>query len=481
MPRASGVCGSVADPARRSDGAEPAVDGSDALHRVARRHGLVLRLGGGPRRPVAGRAPRHRRWRRGARRGGVVHLRSARLRHPFRHAVGRGPAPLPPRGVPPGPLRPLRRDERAAPRRAGAVLAGGGGHRPRRGVRRRGRGASAARPTSPGGARDPRGGATSTWQMECGVGVARTKLLAKLASRAAKPVLTHDGPRPGPGVVVVLPGPGAVVPPPPAGAGPVGSGPRHGARDSRRSGSSPSAIWPASPRTRCAARSASPTAVSWPSWPGVRTPDPVEPNRDAKSVGHEETFAVDIDSHDGLHRHVVRMADAVGTRLREARADGSDGHREGPLRRPRHHHPVAHGGGAARLPPRPRGGGRGPARRRGRGAGCPPPGGVGLGPRRLRHHRAPALLRRRRCGAGPARLGARWRSGAPWGAAPLAVRRARRPRGTVGSSTSRRARPWRRRVSWPGTRWRRRCRPSGPATATRRWALPPWWAETGWR
>jgi DNA polymerase-4 len=44
--------------------------------------------------------------------------------------------------------------------------------------------------------------------------------------------------------------------------------------------------------------------------------------REVKSVGHEETFAVDIDSHDGLHGHVVRMADAVGTRLREARLVG---------------------------------------------------------------------------------------------------------------------------------------------------------------
>ena len=41
--------------------------------------------------------------------------------------------------------------------------------------------------------------------MDCAVGVARTKLMAKLASRAAKPRADPDGPRPGPGVVVVLP------------------------------------------------------------------------------------------------------------------------------------------------------------------------------------------------------------------------------------------------------------------------------------
>jgi DNA polymerase-4 len=48
----------------------------------------------------------------------------------------------------------------------------------------------------------------------------------------------------------------------------------------------------------------------------------VEATREVKSVGHEETFAVDIADHEGLHRHVVRMADAVGTRLRESRLAG---------------------------------------------------------------------------------------------------------------------------------------------------------------
>ena len=42
-------------------------------------------------------------------------------------------------------------------------------------------------------------------ELNCAVGVARTKLLAKLASRAAKPTAAMAGPRPGPGVVVVPP------------------------------------------------------------------------------------------------------------------------------------------------------------------------------------------------------------------------------------------------------------------------------------
>jgi DNA polymerase-4 len=45
----------------------------------------------------------------------------------------------------------------------------------------------------------------------------------------------------------------------------------------------------------------------------------VESSREAKSVGHEETFAADLHRHDELHAHLVRMADAVGNRVREAR------------------------------------------------------------------------------------------------------------------------------------------------------------------
>ena len=42
--------------------------------------------------------------------------------------------------------------------------------------------------------------------LECSVGVGRSKLIAKLASRAAKPVVTPDGPLAGRGVVAVVAG-----------------------------------------------------------------------------------------------------------------------------------------------------------------------------------------------------------------------------------------------------------------------------------
>ncbi|HZU80769.1 MAG TPA: hypothetical protein VE991_12705, partial [Acidimicrobiales bacterium] len=48
----------------------------------------------------------------------------------------------------------------------------------------------------------------------------------------------------------------------------------------------------------------------------------VEPDRAVKSVGHEETFASDLHSHEALHGHLVRMADAVANRLVEAGRQG---------------------------------------------------------------------------------------------------------------------------------------------------------------
>ncbi len=42
----------------------------------------------------------------------------------------------------------------------------------------------------------------------------------------------------------------------------------------------------------------------------------VEPDRQTKSIGHEETFPRDHHSHRTLERELVRLGDSVGARLR---------------------------------------------------------------------------------------------------------------------------------------------------------------------
>jgi DNA polymerase IV len=158
-------------------------------------------------------------------------------------------------------------------------------------------------------------------EMECGVGVARTKLLAKLASRAAKPVLTPEGPRPGPGVFVVLPSDElAFLHPLPVRAL-WGVGPATARRLDALGVTTIGELARIPEDTLCRAVG---VANGHQLAQLARGEDPrrVEASRAVKSVGHEETFAADIVDHDGLHHHVVRMADAVGTRLREARLAG---------------------------------------------------------------------------------------------------------------------------------------------------------------
>ncbi len=154
-------------------------------------------------------------------------------------------------------------------------------------------------------------------RLACSVGVGRTKLMAKLASKAAKPVATREGIAPGPGVVMVPPEQELdFLHPLPV-----------------------RALWGVGPVTARRLESLGVTTVGdiaglppgalerylGPSAGGHldalargEDPRPVIPEQAAKSIGHEETFASDLWDPADLHRHLARMVDASATNLRQS-------------------------------------------------------------------------------------------------------------------------------------------------------------------
>ena len=153
-------------------------------------------------------------------------------------------------------------------------------------------------------------------ELDCSVGVASSKFVAKLASKGAKPRVTPTGVRPGVGVLVVAPG---------------------GERDFV----APlpvSALWGVGPATlakleRLAVRTVADLAALPPTVleraVGVahgrhlaglaRAEDDrdVVPDRRAKSIGNEETFSRDLVTIDEARRELVRLSDSVAARLRD--------------------------------------------------------------------------------------------------------------------------------------------------------------------
>ena len=151
--------------------------------------------------------------------------------------------------------------------------------------------------------------------LQCSVGVAPNKFLAKLASKAAKPIAGPRGVDPGPGVVEVRPGEElAFLHPLPV-----------------------KALWGVGPATlerleRLGVRTVADLAAidegalvaSIGKAHGRHLHQlslaiddrPVEVERQLKSIGHEETFATDRHTIDELRRELVRLSDGVASRLR---------------------------------------------------------------------------------------------------------------------------------------------------------------------
>ncbi len=157
--------------------------------------------------------------------------------------------------------------------------------------------------------------------LACSVGVATTKFVAKLASEAAKPSSDRSGVHEGKGVFVVASGEELPFLHPLPVEALWGVGPATAER-LRRLGVGSVGDLAALPLDavegavgRASGRHLHALAC------GI-DPRPVEPDRAVKSVGHEETYATDRFDRDDLRRDVVRMADAVASRVRKAGVTG---------------------------------------------------------------------------------------------------------------------------------------------------------------
>ncbi len=153
--------------------------------------------------------------------------------------------------------------------------------------------------------------------LNCAVGIGRTKMVAKLASRAAKPRATRQGIDPGPGVVLVsaereLEFLHAHLVEALWGVGPATTERLHnlGVRTVGQLAALPPDILE---RRLGRASGLHLAALAR----GI-DPSPVTPDRPAKSIGHEETFSQDLVDAAVLERHVLRMSESVATMLRGA-------------------------------------------------------------------------------------------------------------------------------------------------------------------
>ena len=153
--------------------------------------------------------------------------------------------------------------------------------------------------------------------LACSVGVAPSKFVAKLASEAAKPRVGRRGPEPGLGVKVVEAGEVlAFLHPLPVQAL-WGVGPKTLEKLHRLGVDTIAGLARLDERATLAALGAANGAHLRRLSLGLDDRD-VVPERRAKSIGHEETFASDHRRLDTLQHELVRLGDSVAARLRGA-------------------------------------------------------------------------------------------------------------------------------------------------------------------
>jgi DNA polymerase-4 len=151
----------------------------------------------------------------------------------------------------------------------------------------------------------------------CCIGVASNKFLAKLASVEAKPKALPDRIEPGLGVKVVDPDAEQEFLDPLAVQRLWGVGPATLERLHRLGITHVVDLHRVDPTAVAAAlgKNQADHLIALSTGSDDR---PVEPDRDAKSIGHEETFASNTHLASEMRTHLVRLADAVASRLRKA-------------------------------------------------------------------------------------------------------------------------------------------------------------------
>jgi DNA polymerase-4 len=153
--------------------------------------------------------------------------------------------------------------------------------------------------------------------LSCSVGIAPNKFLAKLASEHAKPRASADGIEPGHQVFEVVPGKELEFLHPLRVGALWGVGPATLAKLEALSIRSVGDLAALDVGIICAAVGEAHGRHLYALAHAADDRD-VVPERNAKSIGHEETFAADLTTHEELRVQLVRLCDAVARRTRAA-------------------------------------------------------------------------------------------------------------------------------------------------------------------